>query len=198
MPTKVARIEATPTEYRGIKFASRLEADWAATFDHLDMSWQYEPCSYRIGNENYIPDFYLDTQHVWAEVKGPMDDRLWKPREFQKELNKPWVEKAGIRWEFDTELVIVLRPNSSGACVWEGTLPEHDISLIFCDECDHYTFLDESGSWECRRCQAQVDQHGPDEKYVSADKQKFPESVLMMQRAPGWRESIPRKLGGTK
>jgi len=55
---------AIPTRYGGTQFRSRLEARWAAFFDLLGWSWEYEP----IDLEGYIPDFVL-CEHVLAEVK---------------------------------------------------------------------------------------------------------------------------------
>jgi hypothetical protein len=31
-----------PTRHKGIRFRSKLEADWAITFDALGIIWQYE------------------------------------------------------------------------------------------------------------------------------------------------------------
>lgn len=59
---------AKPTEYKGISFRSRLEARWAAMFDILGWTWEYEPeC-----DGFYIPDFLLHGprgQRVYVEVK---------------------------------------------------------------------------------------------------------------------------------
>ena len=63
-------ILAKPTPYKGINFRSRLEARWAAMFDILGWTWEYEPeCE-----GAYIPDFLLhgfgrDARIVYVEVK---------------------------------------------------------------------------------------------------------------------------------
>jgi hypothetical protein len=44
-----------PTRYRGIQFRSRLEATWAAFFDGVHWTWEYEPFDL----DGYIPDFVL-------------------------------------------------------------------------------------------------------------------------------------------
>jgi hypothetical protein len=48
-----------PTEYKGIKFRSKLEARWAVFFDTLGIEWQYEPQGYEIGTgyEAYYPRY---------------------------------------------------------------------------------------------------------------------------------------------
>lgn len=57
---------AIPTEYRGIRFRSRLEAQWAAFFDLMCWRWHYEP----IDLNGYIPDFIVDgTEPILFEVK---------------------------------------------------------------------------------------------------------------------------------
>ena len=64
---------AIPTEYRGIRFRSRTEARWAAFFDEVGWSWQYEP--YDLAG--WIPDFALEFDTtLLVEVKpasNPVD-----------------------------------------------------------------------------------------------------------------------------
>jgi hypothetical protein len=50
---------AIPTRYGGTQFRSRLEARWAAFFDLLGWSWEYEP----IDLDGYIPDFIVEYTH---------------------------------------------------------------------------------------------------------------------------------------
>lgn len=52
---------AIPTMYGGVQFRSRLEARWAAMFDLLGWSWEYEP----IDLNGYIPDFFVDATAAW-------------------------------------------------------------------------------------------------------------------------------------
>lgn len=68
-------MKAIETFYGGCRFRSRLEARWAVFFDYLDIPWLYEPQGYQIGNRyektvNYLPDFWLPRDGLWAEVKG--------------------------------------------------------------------------------------------------------------------------------
>lgn len=54
------------TVYNGIRFRSRLEATWAAFFDRLGWSWEYEP----VDLNGYIPDFVLPwNKPLLIEVK---------------------------------------------------------------------------------------------------------------------------------
>lgn len=73
MSTSVpAPVKAIPTQYAGHEFRSRLEARWAVFFDHLHISWDYEPEGYELPHGRYLPDFYLPSIHggCWYEVKG--------------------------------------------------------------------------------------------------------------------------------
>ncbi len=59
-------MNAIPTKYVGVQFRSRLEARWAAFFDFMGWSWDYEPLDLK----GYIPDFVLNFKHpLLVEVK---------------------------------------------------------------------------------------------------------------------------------
>lgn len=78
-------IQAVPRTYRGVRFRSTLEADWAATLDAFSIAWQYEPEAVQLpSGDLYRPDFYLPQCTTWLEVKGPHNDRLSKTRELGK------------------------------------------------------------------------------------------------------------------
>lgn len=66
-------IKAIETRYAGCRFRSRLEARWAVFFDHMGISWQYEPQGFTVGDRSYLPDFLLDECGTWVEVKGSED-----------------------------------------------------------------------------------------------------------------------------
>lgn len=77
-------IRPIPQIYRKIMFRSTLEADWAATLDHVGISWEYEPEGILLPSGSmYRPDFYLPNITTWLEVKGPHDERLTKVRELE-------------------------------------------------------------------------------------------------------------------
>lgn len=62
------KIAAIPTKYAGVQFRSRLEARWAAFFDLLKWTWEYEP----IDLDGYIPDFCIKDRFlgsIFVEVK---------------------------------------------------------------------------------------------------------------------------------
>lgn len=144
-------IKAIPTVYRGIKFASTLEADWACTFDWLGWTWEYEPVGVELKDGQwYRPDFYLPTQRVWAEVKGPHNERIDKPGVLQSTL-------PGDAFEWDADLVVILRPPQPGldgigeTLIWADVTEGQDIVVVRCPECLHLGFMDLNGFWSCRR-----------------------------------------------
>lgn len=59
------------TKYRGIEFKSQCEARWAALFDILKWSWEYEP-----NGESTFPDFEVTAgkKKFYLEVKGSLFD----------------------------------------------------------------------------------------------------------------------------
>jgi hypothetical protein len=68
-------MKAIPSVYRDVTFRSRLEARWAALFDHYEIRWAYEPDAYDTPSGLYLPDFYLPGLHTFVEVK-PGPDRF--------------------------------------------------------------------------------------------------------------------------
>lgn len=140
------RIRAVPKRYRGTLFRSTLEADWAAMFDRLDWYWEYEPVALKLPDgTNYRADFRLPSQRVWAEVKGPHNERISKPVALQAGLGHD-------EWEWGADLVVILRPPGPGeAAQWHGVYGHQDIVIALCPECEHYGFMDYNGLWSCRR-----------------------------------------------
>lgn len=75
----MTEIKAIETRYAGCRFRSRLEARWAVFFDTLGVEWEYESQGFEIPERifrkptRYLPDFWLPTMNVYAEVKGTLD-----------------------------------------------------------------------------------------------------------------------------
>ena len=74
-------ITAIPTEYKGYRFRSRLEARWAVFFDACGVKWEYEPEGFALPNgQFYLPDFLLhgcdgrSPEDLYVEVKGKMTE----------------------------------------------------------------------------------------------------------------------------
>lgn len=62
-------MKAISTQYKGYLFRSRLEARWGVFLDALGIAWDYEAEGFEIEGERYLPDFWLPTVKMWAEVK---------------------------------------------------------------------------------------------------------------------------------
>lgn len=139
------KVRAMPTEYRGIRFASTLEADWAATFDDLRISWSYEPIALRLSDgQIYRCDFWLRAQRVWCEVKGPHDLRIDKPRRLADDIGSD-----GDDWR--APLVLICREPQGPFAVVERTDGER-AGFFECSRCGHYSAVDLLGAWQCRVC----------------------------------------------
>lgn len=92
MPT----IKAIETIYNGVKYRSRLEAQWAAKMDELGIEHVYEPQCYQMGCTWYLPDFYLPDLDMFAEVKGVPDEKAAeKIEKLMKETGKDVVLLLG-------------------------------------------------------------------------------------------------------
>lgn len=63
-------IEPVPTRYHGVLYRSRTEARWAVFFDALGVDATYEPESYSIDGVWYLPDFFVLSWNLFAEIKG--------------------------------------------------------------------------------------------------------------------------------
>jgi len=66
------KVKVLETEYRGIRFRSRLEARWAVFFDQLEIEYEYEPEGFEFDDgTRYLPDFWLPTFDggMYVEVK---------------------------------------------------------------------------------------------------------------------------------
>lgn len=85
-------MKAIKTKYKGYAFRSRLEARWAVFFDYLNIDWEYEMEGFEFKDgTKYLPDFWLETVNMWAEVKAKefTKEELKKAQNLAKESNFP-------------------------------------------------------------------------------------------------------------
>ncbi len=89
----VASIKPITTHYNGYRFRSRTEARWAVFFDQLKLPYEYELEGYVIDGICYLPDFYLPSLKLFAEVKvnaaSITPDELVKIFTFALDADKP-------------------------------------------------------------------------------------------------------------
>lgn len=143
-------IKPIPMTYEGVHFRSTLEADWAATLDRYNIKWIYEPEAYRINNINYLPDFFMPEIRVWAEVKGPLNERIEKAVEFQKAIDAYHVLDFDDDWDLERQHLVILRPDMRGKCSWEAAGSDRNIVMMLCPRCERFGFMDFNGPWRCR------------------------------------------------
>lgn len=75
-----------PTEYKGVKFRSKLEARWAVFFDTLGIEWDYEPQGYEIGTGYmaYYPRYlFSDGETIPYETREGAELRIKFAKEFK-------------------------------------------------------------------------------------------------------------------
>lgn len=64
---------AVPGVFMGVQMRSQLEIRFAAKLQELGTRWAYE--IERLGEEQYLVDFYLPDLRIWVEVKGTFEAR---------------------------------------------------------------------------------------------------------------------------
>lgn len=156
-------IEAVPTEYDGITFRSRLEADWAATLVANRIEWTYEPETITLpSGAVYIPDFWLPELGTWIEVKGQGIPRVEKTIELAKTRACQCADECTCQWP-GGELVILGRASIGAAPGQRGYRPPagyanwetpHGPSAycITCPGCTRIQWITLRRPWRCRAC----------------------------------------------
>ena len=148
-----------PTEYKGITFRSKLEADWARFLDKTGIRWSYEPKGkyvrhiYRPGEEFFVLcDFWLPEARQLLEIKG-----AWNAAERTKfAMFAAAVEVELFVGGPDGRLGFVA-PNNPGPD-HPGDLPVvvFAATLAYCHHCHTRYFADyHLGYYEqvdCRKC----------------------------------------------
>lgn len=136
-------IKAVPLSYKGIKFRSSLEADWAATFDAVGIYWNYEPMALQLpSGQFYLPDFFLPTLHTWAEVKGPHWERIDKAIELRDTLR---VDADWPDWHRHVHVVILEAAGPGDAASWRAPDETRAVWFTDCGGCHHFTWVEEDG-----------------------------------------------------
>jgi hypothetical protein len=153
------------TGIQGIRFRSRIEAQWAEMFTKLGWEWEYEP----IELNGYIPDFIIKFpyKHLLVEVKGDTDIK-----NIEQYADK--IIKSG--WNGEFLLVCSVLNDDNG--IYLGLLGATDYNymsrggydeehskpcyptieyrdyayLTICDDCEKYTIYNDNYGWFCRNC----------------------------------------------
>ena len=142
------KIKSIPGYYSGVKFRSKLEANYAFFFDEYEIKWEYEVEGYDLDGLWYLPDFWLPEIKTFFEVKGILKN-IEKPRKLAEALEGDW--------SFPEILVII---GDSHGRVFSPLHQDSPFSMANCANCGKYWFYLEEGSWQCRACgEHQGDHH---------------------------------------
>ncbi len=83
---------AIPTQFRGITYRSRLEANVAQFLYDIGATFEYEAHSFLVNGEHYAPDFYLPEIDRFVEARGYLtEDSEATLEQFAKEHNELFV-----------------------------------------------------------------------------------------------------------
>ena len=144
-------MRALRTQYKGIWFRSKLEAQWAKLLDHFQIKWDYEPVGYRFSDGTmYLPDFWLPESRTWLEVKGVMDQTdMHKVEMLLRESGRPVV----IGYSMGQFRACDMWPDAVHNAEYELASMEDSV-LIQCTVCGSWSFIGVDGGWSCRCCGA--------------------------------------------
>jgi len=144
--------KAIPTRYKDILFRSKLEADWAITFDTLGVEWLYEKEGRYFGELFYYPDFYLPQSAQYFEVKGVLQrDDVKKWLAVDKHGDPlPHGDDSPDGWWLPDIKIAIGWPHG----VFDVPYIMHDnqLGLCQCRKCKGWWFLDMMCSYRCRCC----------------------------------------------
>jgi hypothetical protein len=135
--TSGQRRRGIPTTFDGVRYRSRHEAMWAATFKALGLRAEYEPCDL----DGYLPDFDLrfDKRPLLIEIK---------PAEEDFELAKSKIECSG--WTGEAAILVSAETRTVGI-MFDGEVWDTAV-FAFCLACHRPTIIQECGDWTCRNC----------------------------------------------
>jgi len=155
-------VKAIPTRYKGLLFRSKLEADYARSFDALGLEWRYEDEGRYFGDQFYLVDFFLPRSRQFVEVKG-----VFEPDDVRKvaSLLKHIPPRPHTNPETCPDIALVacepggvFRGWVRGACRADANLLElsraacRELRAFACSLCGGWWFADDSLSWRCQCC----------------------------------------------
>ncbi|WP_199552783.1 hypothetical protein [Streptomyces sp. N35] len=160
--------EAVPTEYGGITFRSRLEADWAKTLDTHSIKWCYEPEAVTLpSGAVYIPDFWLPDLGTWIEAKGPGIPRTEKAAELARTIACTCEGACGCPWPGGRLLILGRQPLHRGAARNAPRWGYADWDTPFgltcyftiCPHCRRSQWITLRRPWTCRVCREPIEKN---------------------------------------
>jgi ribosomal protein L32 len=144
------RIKALRTEYRGISFRSKLEAQWAKFHDSVAVRWDYEPETFEFSDGTlYMPDFFLPDSKQWFEVKGVMTEKDKHKIEMLCKESGYDVIVGYSNGEFEMCDTRLLYGEEGKRLTWYS---KDETYLNRCPNCGKLSYMNEIGSYECQCC----------------------------------------------
>lgn len=170
-----------PTEYNGIRFRSKLEADWARCFDAIGLEWQYEPVGRFFGDTFYLVDFWLPKSRQYVEVKG-----VFQPEDCRKiqDLLRHTAKRPHTGHSCPDISIVACEPKGVFRGWVRTDTPLEDwwtflttsvrrVELFQCAECRGWWFADPDESYRCQCCGA-YDGNGHLAGMISSPLPEFP------------------------
>lgn len=151
-------VEAIETHYRGYKFRSRLEARWVVFFNHMAITFQYEPEGFKLTSGWYLPDFWLPQVEMWAEVKQNTFDKHEYALAFELSESTGFpclMLVGGPDFKPYKSVTVVEGVDESGKLVRD------DIEILYCLVSD---YLQDGNFFYCETHDQVLDNYGTDYK----------------------------------
>lgn len=157
-----AEKRSIPTIWNGVRYRSKLEADYARAFDVLRLPVSYEREGHYFGDVFYFPDFYLPKSRQYVEVKG-----VFEPEDCRKIqallANVP--ARPHTSEDCPDIRVVACVPDGNfygwarregEPADWFDFLTKQAIRVEFmkCAVCRGWWFADPEWSWRCQCCGA--------------------------------------------
>jgi predicted nuclease of restriction endonuclease-like RecB superfamily len=81
--TNIKYTNSNKSYYKNIYMRSGWEVKYAKWLDSKNIKWEYEKDTFKLKDTTYTPDFYLNEQNMYVEIKGFMHaDSYFKIKEF--------------------------------------------------------------------------------------------------------------------
>jgi hypothetical protein len=123
------------TLYNGVTYRSRLEARWAAFFEHIGFRYIYEPEGFEHAGERYLPDFWVDELDGYFEVKphNAAKKEVLRVRQWQRDMAASGMRLFSVFGEPNPDKYIMCDPS--------GEI----IKLLDCRRCNGVCYADMTG-----------------------------------------------------
>ena len=149
-------MKAIETVYNGYRCRSRAEARFMVMMDSLGIKYTYEPEGFEFKDgTRYLPDFYLDEQGAYLEIKGVMNEKD------EHKIKQLCIESMADVFVGTPDLLFyVYTPGFYQFC--EHGKIKTDVNTLIavqssaairkCAHCGKVYFKETCGAWDCEIC----------------------------------------------